>query len=155
LASAIIPDNEANERARAKRIAKQARAELGEQLTAAERQINLIQMPLATDSRTQLRLVFSNNGAASVGPGMEVGRAELYAVGPTPYLWSRYPRSLVRGLQKNLFTTARMPPLIIIGVVLLTITRQRRALAILLAVPVYYVCTQSTLHKEYRYILAI
>jgi hypothetical protein len=30
-----------------------------------------------------------------------------------------------------------------------------RALVVLLAVPVYYLCVQSALHTEYRYVLAV
>jgi hypothetical protein len=48
-----------------------------------------------------------------------------------------------------------MLTLVVIGVALLVIARQGRALAFLLAVPAYYLAAQSALHTEYRYIVAI
>jgi hypothetical protein len=48
-----------------------------------------------------------------------------------------------------------MRTLIIIGIVLLALARRGRALALLLAVPVYYLVAQSPLHTEYRYVLAL
>jgi hypothetical protein len=48
-----------------------------------------------------------------------------------------------------------MLPLAIIGLLILTLTRQRKAIALLLIVPAYYLCIQSALHTEYRYVLAI
>jgi hypothetical protein len=38
---------------------------------------------------------------------------------------------------------------------LLAHARRTRALAALVAVPLYYLCVQSALHTEYRYVLAI
>lgn len=60
----------------------------------------------------------------------------------------------LRFLQK-LFITAIFLPLVLIGAGLLVHRRQFRNLAILLAVPFYYFCTQSALHTEYRYVLVI
>jgi hypothetical protein len=48
-----------------------------------------------------------------------------------------------------------MVPGILLGVSLLALARRRRALSVLLIVPLYYLCMQSALHTEYRYILAI
>jgi len=48
-----------------------------------------------------------------------------------------------------------MLPLIVIGAALLAVGRRGRQLAILLAVPLYYLSVQSALHTEYRYILAM
>jgi hypothetical protein len=60
----------------------------------------------------------------------------------------------LRFVQK-LFVTAIFLPLVLIGAGLLVHRRQFRRLAILLAVPFYYFCTQSALHTEYRYVLVI
>jgi 4-amino-4-deoxy-L-arabinose transferase-like glycosyltransferase len=60
----------------------------------------------------------------------------------------------LRFVQK-LFVTAIFLPLVLIGAGLLVYRRQFRSLAILLAVPFYYFCTQSALHTEYRYVLVI
>jgi hypothetical protein len=48
-----------------------------------------------------------------------------------------------------------MLPLTIIGLILMIRARGCSALIILLVVPAYYLCFQSALHTEYRYVLAI
>jgi 4-amino-4-deoxy-L-arabinose transferase-like glycosyltransferase len=63
-------------------------------------------------------------------------------------------RLVVRAAQR-LFITAVFLPLYILGLLLLARERRTRALAALLAVPLYYLCVQSALHTEYRYVLAI
>jgi hypothetical protein len=117
-------------------------------------ELRTIRVPFATGANSEVRLVFSND-AASNRPAIQLGRAEVFMLGPTPYAWTRYPRTLIRGLQRNLFTTTAMLPLVIAGLALLALSRRGDALLILLAVPVYYVCSHSILHTEYRYILVI
>ena len=56
---------------------------------------------------------------------------------------------------QQLFITAVFLPLTLIGAGILFYRRQFQTLALLLAVPGYYFCTQSALHTEYRYILVI
>ncbi|MGI8655225.1 MAG: ArnT family glycosyltransferase [Pyrinomonadaceae bacterium] len=73
---------------------------------------------------------------------------------PISSSWTRYPGVLLKVIQK-LFITAVMLPLIVAGIVLLARARQSRTILILLAVPAYYLCVQSPLHTEYRYVLAI
>jgi Dolichyl-phosphate-mannose-protein mannosyltransferase len=114
---------------------------------------NVVKLPFASGERTKVRFVLSNNSSAETAANL--GRAELFECGPTRGVWTRYPRRLIRGLQRNLFTTGRMLTLVVIGVALLVIARQGRALAFLLAVPAYYLAAQSALHTEYRYIVAI
>jgi len=75
-------------------------------------------------------------------------------LGPARFLWTRYPRFLVHGIQK-IFLTAVMLPLAIIGLGLLIVKKQRRALIVLAIVPVYFFCVQSIVHTEYRYVLAV
>src|SRR5262249_39131846 len=141
------------ERKRAKRRSKQ-NAE-GDDDSTEQRSTSVVMMPFSSGNRTEVRLVISNNGKETVPPLAQIGKADLFEMGPTRFLWARYPRAIFRGIQRNLYTTGRMLPLIIIGVILLMITRRWRALGILLAVPLYYMSTQSALHTEYRYILAI
>ena len=64
------------------------------------------------------------------------------------------PRLAVRAAQK-LFITALDLPLVLLGLFTLARTRQTRSLALLLAVPLYYLCAQPALHTEYRYVLAV
>jgi 4-amino-4-deoxy-L-arabinose transferase-like glycosyltransferase len=68
--------------------------------------------------------------------------------------WTRGPRLIVRAAQK-LFITAVFLPLYLFGLVLLALTRRTRTLAALLIVPLYFLCVQSALHTEYRYVLAV
>jgi hypothetical protein len=110
-------------------------------------------LEFASGARNQIRIAFSNNGRPA--PVMDMQRLTLRKAGSTPGLWTRYPRLLIRGLQRNLFLSSRMLPLIGLGVALLAIARRWRALLILLIVPSYYLMVQSALHTEYRYILAI
>lgn len=68
--------------------------------------------------------------------------------------WTRPPRALARLAQKP-FITAVILPLELAGLYLLAREKKWRQLALLLAVPVYYLCVQAALHTEYRYVLAI
>lgn len=63
-------------------------------------------------------------------------------------------RALILTAQR-LLITALVLPLAIYGVVILARRRERRALALLLVVPVYYLTVQSAVHTEYRYVLAV
>jgi 4-amino-4-deoxy-L-arabinose transferase-like glycosyltransferase len=69
--------------------------------------------------------------------------------GDSPLL--QWPLRIVQ----NLFITALFLPLTLIGTGILVYRRQFQTLALLLAVPCYYFCTQSALHTEYRYVLVI
>jgi 4-amino-4-deoxy-L-arabinose transferase-like glycosyltransferase len=59
------------------------------------------------------------------------------------------------GIVQRLFITAFFLPLALAGAFLLARSRRRRALALLCAVPTYYLCVQSIFHTEYRYTLAL
>jgi hypothetical protein len=48
-----------------------------------------------------------------------------------------------------------MLPLAIFGLILLIRARRPSAIILLLTVPAYFMCVQSALHTEYRYVLAI
>jgi len=135
--------------------AKEAGEESAAPDAAGAQQMTVVQMPFASGSRTEARLVLSNNGAAPLPPIVLVGSAGVFQLGPTPYTWTRYVRVLIRGLQKNVYTTGHLVPLIMLGIALLMLARSFRTLAILLVVPAYYMVIQSPLHTEYRYILAM
>jgi hypothetical protein len=114
-----------------------------------------LQLAFASGNRTQICLVISNNSTPSAMPEVRIGTVSLFKMGATPAIWTRLPRSAVRSIQRNLFTTAHLLPLVILGVVLMLIAGQWRIMAILLAVPLYYLSAQSVLSTEYRYILGI
>jgi len=64
------------------------------------------------------------------------------------------PQRSLRIVQK-FFITALFLPLTFTGAGILFYRKQFQTVAILLAVPCYYFCTQSALHTEYRYVLVI
>ncbi|HEY9231064.1 MAG TPA: hypothetical protein VIS78_02935, partial [Blastocatellia bacterium] len=122
---------------------------------AAEAETSLLQIAFASGNRSTVRLVISNNGPAAAPRVARVGQAELFELGATPRQWTRTPRAVAHGLQKNLFKTTVMLPLVIAGIILVSLAGRARMLMVLLAVPVYYLCAQSALSTEYRYILAM
>ncbi|HEV8484549.1 MAG TPA: glycosyltransferase family 39 protein [Blastocatellia bacterium] len=117
--------------------------------------IPAMSIPFSSCEQDTVRLVVSNDGQSMAQSGVRVGQAELRELGPTPSAWMHWPRSVVRGIQKNVFKTRVMRPLILAGIILLALARRRRALVILLAVPVYYLCIHAAFSTEYRYIVAI
>lgn len=118
----------------------------------AEQPIQTIRLPFVSLSNTaQIDL---SNEASNAPPNVQLNSVKLYELGPARFLWTRYPRVVVHGLQR-LFTTAVFLPLALIGVGL-TIFRKRTAVLIILAVvPLYYFTVQSAFHTEYRYVLAL
>ena len=115
--------------------------------------ITAISIPFSSSEEDSVRLVVSNGGQPAAQPVVHLGQAELWEVGRTPFAWTHHPRSIVRGIQKNIFKTRVMRVLIFAGIILPALARRRRALVILLAVPVYYLCTHAAFSTEYRYIL--
>jgi hypothetical protein len=116
-----------------------------------ERTVNL---PFVTDRAENLHLEINNEASTAADPAVRIGDLKVYSLGPAAGVWTRYPRAMIRVIQKA-FLTAVMLPLELFGIILLVIKRQFKALAVLLAVPLYYTCVQSAIHTEYRYILVI
>ena len=110
-----------------KKNKKLARATEGD--TDEEQPLPVLQVPFASGDLNEVRIVISSDGPAVDSRLAEVGEARLFELGPTPYGWTRAPRAIIRGLQKNIFQTNRML-LIIIGVVALVVARRRRELLI-------------------------
>jgi hypothetical protein len=122
--------------------------------TVAEQPLNIIEIPFVSNGATEARVVLTNAGVRGVSPVFQIGAPQLYTLGPASFLWTRIPRAALRLIQK-LFVTAVMLPLMLVGLALLIRARLRRELVLLLVVPAYYLCVQSALHTEYRYVLAI
>ncbi|MGH9760837.1 MAG: hypothetical protein ACREAC_08340, partial [Blastocatellia bacterium] len=116
---------------------------------------NSVNIYFASGTHQDVRLIVSNNGGmdSGAGPSSEIGPAALLDMGPTAFPIGRYPRRLVRGIQRSVYTTGRLVPLIAIGAAILLFAKHFRAVALLLLVPLYFVFLQSPLHTEYRYIL--
>jgi hypothetical protein len=80
---------------------------------------------------------------------------EFVERGATPSLWTQVPRVIIRAIEKNIYKTERLLPLILVGICILAIARRGRELLILFTVPVYYVVSHTPFSTEYRYVLAI
>ncbi|HEX8337771.1 MAG TPA: hypothetical protein VF621_13635, partial [Pyrinomonadaceae bacterium] len=85
---------------------------------------------------------------------LRLERTPLASTAPVSEGWTRAPRLVLRAVQK-LFITAVFLPLYLAGLWLLARGRRKRELAALLTVPLYFLCFQSALHTEYRYVLAV
>jgi hypothetical protein len=99
-------------------------------------------------------LWFASVMARRAASMLRLERTPLASNTPVPEGWMRWPRLALRAAQK-LFITAIFLPLYLLGLLLLAHARRTRSLAALVAVPLYYLCVQSALHTEYRYVLAI
>jgi hypothetical protein len=119
-----------------------------------EGSMTVLQLPFVNASADQLRVVLVNAESKEERAAVLMGRAELFRLGPASYLWTRYPRTLVKVIQK-FFKTAWLLPLMLIGLVLLALARRWRILTIVLAVPAYYLCVHPPMHFEPRYALAM
>lgn len=114
----------------------------------------LLLLPFVARHAEPMQIVFSNEASNPPRPSLQVEFIRLYDLGPARFLWTRYPRFLLHGIQK-LFITAVMLPLAFIGLLILILRRQTRALLILSVVPIYFFLVQSLVHTEYRYLLAV
>jgi hypothetical protein len=114
----------------------------------------VVQIPFVNDNTDDIRVIVANAQTEPVRPIMQIGGIGLFRLGPASYLWTRYPRMLVKTVQK-FFTTRWMLPLAALGGVLLALSRQWAVLAIVLAVPAYYLSVHSPLHLEPRYVLGM
>ena len=113
-----------------------------------------IRIPFVSRVHDQVQFVISNVDSPTSPAILDIGRAQLNELGPASYLWTRYPRMLVKSLQK-LFVARYFLPLTILGVIVLAAHRRKVALAMILTVPLYYLFAHAPLHFEYRYILPI
>jgi hypothetical protein len=113
-----------------------------------------IRIPFVNQNYDQIHLVIANVESPSSPAIVEIGRPQLVELGPASYLWTRYPRMLVKTFQK-LFVTRYFLPLTILGVILLVVHRRKVALAVILTPPLYYLSSHAPIHFEYRYILPV
>ena len=128
--------------------------DLNEGLSSLDQPVNNLVLPFVTGKESQVCVSFGNNAPVSARSVAEIGRLELFDLGPSSQAWMRYPRFPIRVLQR-LFVTAAVLPCVILGIFALLWTRNYRTLILLLLVPAYYVIFQSALHTERRYVIAI
>jgi hypothetical protein len=95
------------------------KAQTSSPTATGESQLNRTLMPFAAGGRSEVLLVVSDNGATAARSKSMLGESELFELGPTPHQWSRLVRPAVRGIERNVYKTSRMLPLIGIGIILL------------------------------------
>lgn len=128
--------------------------EARETVAPSDQPVQPISLAFVAPRGEQVRVVLSNEASNPPRPIVHLGTVKLYELGEARFLWTRYPRLLVHGVQK-IFLTAVILPLAIIGLLVLIFQKQSRALVILSIVPVYFFTVQSIVHTEYRYVLAV
>jgi hypothetical protein len=128
--------------------------DLNEGLSSLDQPVNNLALPFVSGNESQVCVSLANNAPVSARSVSEIGRLELFDLGPSSQAWMRYVRFPIRTLQK-FFVTAAVLPCIILGILALLWTRNLRTLILLLLVPAYYVIFQSALHTERRYVIAI
>lgn len=114
----------------------------------------MLEVPFVNREADGIQLVLDNDARRPVPTVVQIGRIELFKLGTASLLWTRYPRVIIHFLQ-GFFISAWILPLALVGMFLLLAARRGRLLLLLLAIPLYYVCVQSILHTEYRYVMAV
>lgn len=128
--------------------------EARETIAPSDQPVQPISLAFVAPQGEQVRIVLSNEASNPPHPVVHVGAIKLYELGQARFLWTRYPRLVLHGVQK-IFLTAVILPLAIIGLLILIFRKQSRALVVLSIVPVYFFTVQSIVHTEYRYVLAV
>lgn len=123
-------------------------------LTPEEQPVVTVELPFVSVDTTSAILKLRNPGRSPNHFAVELGTSEAFELGPASQIWTRYPRIVIRFLQK-FFITAVILPVTILGVIVLWRQRRWPELVILLSLPAYYMCVQSALWTEFRYILSM
>jgi hypothetical protein len=121
-------------------------------LTPASQPFVRIDRPFVSDGAGAVRVVLKTGAKGKVPVVAEAGSVELFALGASAHTWTRIPRLLLRSAQR-LFLTAAMLPLLFAGIFWMARERRFGHLALLAVIPVYYMCVQSALWSEFRYVL--
>jgi Dolichyl-phosphate-mannose-protein mannosyltransferase len=116
--------------------------------------VQQVVLPFVPRNNGQVQIFFSNEASSRPNPIITITEVRFYELGPSRFLWTRYPRFLIHAIQK-LFLTAVILPLATVGLLILIFRKQRAALVILGVVPVYFFLVQSLVHTEYRYVIAV
>ena len=114
----------------------------------------MLEVPFVNREAGEVLVVLSNEGKRPVETHAQAGKLELFRLGASSLNWTKYVRFVIHAGQ-SLFLTALILPIAVLGLLLLLAAGQDRFLLVLLTVPAYYFCTQSFLHTEYRYVMAI
>ena len=116
--------------------------------------VSTVQMPFVSTSDGDVQIVIANVDSSNPPAIVDIGQVQLNELGPASYLWTRYPRMLVKTVQK-LFVTRNFLPLTVLGVILLAVYRRKAALVLILTLPLYYLLSHAPIHFEHRYMLPV
>jgi 4-amino-4-deoxy-L-arabinose transferase-like glycosyltransferase len=124
-----------------------------ERINATDQSLDVHQVAFVSRDTDRISLFLNSVDHRNERTLVRLGRPELFRLGPASFLWTRHIRVLIN-IAQRFFITAWILPLAFLGVTLLLLAERVRDILILLAVPAYYLCVQSFLHTEYRYVLA-
>jgi hypothetical protein len=134
-----------------KRVSDDRFADTLQGLSEEEQPTKNYYLPFVALAESDVKVGISNGGSR---PTAEIGTIAMFELGPASHTWTRFPRAIIRTLQR-FFITALILPLTIVGLAVFVHARCWRALVLLLLVPAYYLVIQSAVHTEYRYVLAL
>jgi len=126
--------------------------DLVEGVSTEQQPVRNLALPFVSAGHSQVRFTITN--ASSGGSSGLMGTSRLVELGPSSHQWLRYMRQPL-GFVQRFFKTAWVLPFVVLGLILMVRKRDWQSLAILLAVPTYYLVVQSTLHTERRYVYII
>ena len=124
-----------------------------ERIKPTDQSLDVHEVAFVTREADQISLFLESADRRGGKTVVRLGELELFRLGPASLLWTRYIRFLLHHAQR-FFITAWILPLAIFGLALMLLSGRVRDIIVLLAIPAYYVCVQSFLHTEYRYVLA-
>jgi Dolichyl-phosphate-mannose-protein mannosyltransferase len=113
----------------------------------------IIDLPFVSKSN-KVKIIVKNEVTSILPTITEIYSLQLFESEETTLFWQKPFRFLIFGLQ-TFFVLPLLLLFEIIGIIILLKRKNWQSLIILLAVPFYYFCVQSTLHTEFRYVLVI
>ncbi|MFN2532435.1 MAG: ArnT family glycosyltransferase [Pyrinomonadaceae bacterium] len=124
-----------------------------QQMTSEDHAVQTLQIRFVSRTTKQIALVLGNN-ATHESPTILLGQVQLMRLGTSSYQWLRVVRVPLAVVQQ-MFVTALVLPLTILGLALLLYRKNWAGISMLLSVPAYYLLVQSALHTERRYVYVI
>lgn len=125
-----------------------------ERIQPTDKSLDVHEVAFVSKDTDQISLFLDSADRRGEKTVVRLGKLELFRLGPASFLWTRYIRVLIH-IAQWFFITAWILPLAIFGIAFMLFAGRGRDLLILLAIPAYYLCVQSFLHTEYRYVLAL
>jgi hypothetical protein len=125
-----------------------------ERIRADDQSFDMHQVAFVTRDTDQVSPFLDSANRGSGKTVVRLGKLELYRLGPASFLWTHYIRVLIHNAQR-FFLSASILPLALLGIAVMLLAGRGRDIILLVSIPAYYLCTQSFLHTEYRYVLAV